>query len=509
MIDASTNMLYHIRNLNTESERVSQQMATGKNIDKGSENSVLHGSLISLEDKLRVTEGLQLQVVKSQAINEVADTNLADLKESLESIKIDLMKGLNAGMDRSDKLALATNLRGIRDNMYDLVNAKVDGEYIYAGSETTKQTLLKDDNYKLNGKVEFGGDGFLRKIAIQPGSYRDRGVTAYDVTFHNYNSYDRVDEMANPDDWDGVGRAGEQIVFSEGDRIIDENGHEWKPNDDNTKMQQYDHNGILIDPPEEIDLFLTEEKSIRVDLGIDGNNDASNDYIINIDGVTFTHTSAGAEDAATVHAALKLAIEAHANGYTVSALEELDKFTISKSSDIAAASVTTTDPKYKIKVSNEIEATGDVQARQATWKFTAPTSPEGRQFEAKHNFFDDLNIIINALEGYSTDLNGTAGNVLSDSAVRTTLADGLELTSKQFDASNVGHGELGGRNAIFNIGYEKLASQATHYNILLQEYGGADLAKLAMESKALELTYQSLYSTISKMNSLSLVNFLK
>jgi len=35
------------------------------------------------------------------------------------------------------------------------------------------------------------------------------------------------------------------------------------------------------------------------------------------------------------------------------------------------------------------------------------------------------------------------------------------------------------------------------------------MSKLAMESKALEMTYTALYSTVAKMNSLSLINFIK
>ena len=56
---------------------------------------------------------------------------------------------------------------------------------------------------------------------------------------------------------------------------------------------------------------------------------------------------------------------------------------------------------------------------------------------------------------------------------------------------------------------ERIESKNVHYNILMQKISGADMSKLAMESKALEMTYQALYSTVSKMHSLSLLNFLK
>ncbi|MEA2049953.1 MAG: hypothetical protein U9O56_04410 [Campylobacterota bacterium] len=418
MINMSSSMMYHIDNLNVQNEKISYQMATGTAIDKGSDDSMLHSRLINLDDKLRVSEGLSLQITKTQAVNDTADDAIGEVKTSLESIKLDLMKALNDGMDRTDKLALATNLEGIRENLIDRMNSSIDGEYIFAGSVSSKETLVLDSEYELNGKVEYEGDGFLRKIAVEPGSYRDRGVTAYDVSFYtNSKAY-----------------ATEQLTFQDGERIIDEGGYEWKVIDDlggiydsndpartATAIQQYDHNGII-------------------------------------------------RDSATY-----------------------------PDSIIAISSTTAA-----------VEASDTAQATQMTFTTVAlNSSPEGRVLEAKHNYFDDLNVIINALEGHSTMLDGTRGSIISDSLVDDSIQNGLEQTSQQYDASNIGHGELGGRNAVFNVAQERIESQVTNYNILIQEYGGADLAKLAMESKALELTYQSLYSTIAKMNNLSIIDYLK
>ena len=422
MIDRTSSMLYHINNLNTQNERVSYQMASGKVLDKGSDDSLLHARVINLEDKLRVTEGLKLQIEKTRALNDSADASIGEIKYALDSIKIDIMKGLNDGMDRNDKLALATNLRGVRDNIIDRTNAEIDGEYLFAGSVTTKETLVKDDDFKLNGQVEFGGDGFLRKIAVQPGSYRDRGVTAYDVSFYNGSS-STASTLSET----------KSLTFEEGERIIDENGNEWKVLDENgdiydinnsavtaKSLQQYDHNG------EKVDVSLHPESNILI------------------------------------------------------------------------ASTT-----------GQVEATSSAQATRGTFTFDVPISPEGRLFEAKHNYLDDLNIVINALEGHITMLDGTKGNMADDLLVDATLKKGLGQTTSQFDATNIGHGELGGRNNVFEVAYDKITAQETNYNILIQENSGADLAKLAMESQALEMTYQALYTTISKMNQLSLINFLK
>ena len=159
MIDTSQNMLYHIGNLNDESTRISYQLATGTNMDKGSENSILHSNLIDLDDSLRVTVGLQNQLTKTQVINDVADDSMQELKRLLgtgeNTLQTDLEKALNSGTDRSDKLAIATNFIGIRDSMFDRINDKVDGEYVFTGSNTSVQSFEKDDDYALNGKISF------------------------------------------------------------------------------------------------------------------------------------------------------------------------------------------------------------------------------------------------------------------------------------------------------------------------------------------------------------------
>lgn len=418
MIDRSGTMLYHINNLNVQNERVTYQMATGKILNKGSDDSVLHSTVINIEDKLRVTEGLKTQIHKSKALNDTADDTMGETKLSLENVKLDLMKALNSGMARSDKLAVATNLEGIRDNIIDRVNTNIDGEYIFTGSVTTKQTLVKDDDFDINGKVEFGGDAFLRKIAVQPGSYRDRGITAYDAIFHNSST----------------ATANSEFTWSEGDRVIDEYNHEWKVLDENgaiydpndtsvtpTSLQKYDHDGKIMDTA------LYPESNIAI------------------------------------------------NSFTPQA-----------------------------------ESNSGNMAKKATFTINQlPTEPEGRLFEAKHNYLDDLNVAINALKGNYTKLDGTRGVVATDSQVTDILKTSLTNTTTQYDATNVGHGELGGRNHVFDVSYEKLTTQETHYNILLTENGNADLAKLAMESKSLEMTYQSLYSTISKMNNLTLLDYIK
>jgi flagellar hook-associated protein 3 FlgL len=390
MIDMTNHMLYRVSNLNDESRRISYQMSTGEKLENGSDDSVLFAQVLNIKDNIRVYEGLNTQISKTIAQNIVSDSTVSEVKDSIDSLKADLLKTLNEGMDASAKSAIAVNIEGVRENLYTIINNRVDGEYIFSGSNTTKQTFVKDSNFDSNGRIDFGGDGILRQIAIEPNTYRSRGVTAYDVLMYNSSYADK----------DG------QLSFYENEKIIDQDGQEWKLNGAKDKIQRYDRNGALISPAVEMNI-----------------------------------TSDGG-----------------------------------------------TPPKYTTDV-------GEIT---------------GTQFlEAKHNFFDDLNVMINALKGYSTNSDGTKGALLTDEEIKDVIRVQLENTSNQYDATNIGHAELGGRNKIFEVAGESIEAKLTHYNIMLQDTNGADLSKLAMESKSLEMTYQALYSTISKMHSLSLLNFVK
>ena len=131
-------------------------------------------------------------------------------------------------------------------------------------------------------------------------------------------------------------------------------------------------------------------------------------------------------------------------------------------------------------------------------------STDGIKFEAKTNIFDFIDDTVNALKKLSS-----AGNPITDAESKTLISKSVEESKKAYDGVNVSHSELGGKNKIFEISLERISSKLTQYNILSQQIGAADLTKVAVEAKSLELTYTALYSTISKTNELSLVNFLK
>ena len=378
MINQTEQAIYRLGNLDALQQKISYQMSTGKKLQQGSDDSLLYSREVFVDDKIRIFEGLKTQIERTNTQNNVADSSMSEIKKILEFVKAELIKANTATTSINGMSAIASNLEGMRQNLLDLANTQVGGEYIFTGSDSSVKPFTEDSN----GIVSYEGNNVLRKVAVEEGSYRQRGLTGLDMMMYPSSTAHK----------------GEALTFKDSDRVIDQDGNEWKLNSPaNDTLTKYDLSG-----------------NITADT---------------ITPVTFDLAN---------------------NNYT--------------------ANVPTTD---------------------------------GTKFEAKTNILNEMSSVIKSLRQVDE-----SGNSITMEEARAGIAKGLGNLEKAFDATNLAHAELGGRNKVFEVSLEKVSARLTHYNILSQELGAADLSKVAMEAKALELTYTALYSTINRTNQLSLVNFL-
>lgn len=379
MINQTEQMFYRLSNLDALQQRLTYQTSTKEKLQAGSDDSMLYSRIISVDDKVRTYEGLKSQIQKTQVQNNMADSSMAEIKKILEYMKGELVKANTATTTADGVTAIATSLAGLKENLYQLANTQVEGEYVFSGSNSSIKPFEKDGS----GKITYAGDNQLRKVAVEEGSYRERGITGFDMMMYPSSTAFK----------------GETFNFKEADRIIDQDGNEWKLNSPtNDTLTKYD---------------------------LDGNATGTTINPVTNDGLT-----------------------------------------------------------------------------PATFSAILPNT-DGTKFEAKTNVFDLIDATVNALKKLDS-----SGNPISDADARALVGKYQGEIDKVFDAVNIAHADLGGKNKIFEISLERVSSKLTQYDILSQDLGSVDYAKVAIEAKALELTYTALYSTISKTNQLSLVNFL-
>ena len=368
---------YRLGNLDNYQAKLNFQMG-GSKLQFGSDDSVTFGRLTHTEDKIKTQKGIVEQIERADVLNKTSDTAMKEAKLLLEKIKAEELIKANTSTTSIEGLeAIAGVIEGYKQNLFNLANTQTEGQYVFAGSDASVKPFSMD----AAGKVTYNGDSDLRKIAVDDGSYRERGINGIDAFFYVADSASK----------------GATLTFKDGDRITDQDGKEW--------------------------VF---------------DNVANTLTKTNWDGSTQT--------------------------------------------------LVVTPP-----------------VAPATEYTTTVPNTDGTKFEARRNMFDMLDEAISSLRGLDSAGNPT----LTYEDRRAGISKAIDESTKAYDTAIIAHSELGAKNKTFEVSKERAEAKINQLSILEIELGSSNKSEVAVELKALEISYTALYSTINRTFELSLTNFLK
>ncbi|MCT7480575.1 flagellar hook-associated protein 3 [Aliarcobacter cryaerophilus] len=198
---------YRLGNLDKYQAKLNFQMG-GSKLQFGSDDSVTFGRLTHTEDKIKTQKGIVEQIERADVLNKTSDTAMKEVKLLLEKIKAEELIKANTSTTSIEGLeAIAGVIEGYKQNLFNLANTQTEGQYVFAGSDASVKPFSMD----AAGKVTYNGDSDLRKIAVDEGSYRERGINGIDAFFYVADSASK----------------GATLTFKAGDRITDQDGKEW------------------------------------------------------------------------------------------------------------------------------------------------------------------------------------------------------------------------------------------------------------------------------------------
>lgn len=376
MISLNSTM-YRLGNLDKYQAKLNFQMG-GSKLQFGSDDAVTFGRLTHTEDKIKTQKGIVEQIERADVLNKTSDTAMKEAKLLLEKIKAQELIKANTSTTSIEGLeAIAGVIEGYKQNLFNLANTQTEGQYVFAGSDASVKPFSMD----AAGKVTYNGDSELRKVAVDEGSYRERGINGIDAFFYVADSASK----------------GATLTFKDGDRITDQDGKEW--------------------------VF---------------DNVANTLTKTNWDGSTQT--------------------------------------------------LVVTPP-----------------VAPATEYTTTVPNTDGTKFEARRNMFDMLDEAISSLRGLDSAGNPT----LTYEDRRAGISKAIDESTKAYDTAIIAHSELGAKNKTFEVSKERAEAKINQLSILEIELGSSNKSEVAVELKALEISYTALYSTINRTFELSLTNFLR
>lgn len=204
-----TNQLMNFNNVynyqkNSNSLYQSQQaFSTGLKINYAYEGSGIYVDAARLEYESNLLKQVESTTLKATEFTKNSDKALNDFVLKLTEFKTKLIQAANDIHDATSRNAIANDLEGIKQNLIDIANTTINGQYLFSG--TALDTMPIDDLGNYNGNAE------SIKAVIgtnQTSNYNINGQSLFlgsdndykKVITTNVNLVNNYNKFANPDE---------------------------------------------------------------------------------------------------------------------------------------------------------------------------------------------------------------------------------------------------------------------------------------------------------------------
>jgi flagellar hook-associated protein 3 FlgL len=166
-------LLFDLRNVTTKLSTSEQQLSSGYKLNQPSDDPYGASQALKLRADLASNQQYQSNVQDANSWQNVADTALGDIGDSIQRARDLVLQGANDTNAASDRQAIVTELNQLIDSIKTDANTQYAGRYIFSGTQTNTQPyqLGTNDAYSGNTATITREIGVGVQVAInQPGS---------------------------------------------------------------------------------------------------------------------------------------------------------------------------------------------------------------------------------------------------------------------------------------------------------------------------------------------------
>lgn len=138
--------------LQSKINELTTQIASGKKIQNSYENSHIYEKDLQLSQQ-ETTLSQEIDVARN-AYNMTLSTDkaLAALNKSISEFKTKLIQVANQPQNTSSRLAVASELEGLKNHITSIANTSIGGAYLFSGSKVRTQPIAQDGKYMGNSE---------------------------------------------------------------------------------------------------------------------------------------------------------------------------------------------------------------------------------------------------------------------------------------------------------------------------------------------------------------------
>lgn len=158
--------IQQFQNLNAQQARTQEQVATGKEVLRPSDDPVASTRIVQLKDNLARSEQYQDTLDMTQTRLEREDGTLSGYTDALARTRELMVNAGSGSLSESDRGSIAQELRQVKDQMVSLANTQgPEGEFLFAGFQGGDKPFGED----VSGNIEYRGDSGERSVQIDDG----------------------------------------------------------------------------------------------------------------------------------------------------------------------------------------------------------------------------------------------------------------------------------------------------------------------------------------------------
>lgn len=159
----------YLRNLskNLNQMQISQnQLSSGKEISKPSDDPVSVSRIMSLENSIAENEQYEKNISDALGWSFASDNAMGGLSDSLLRARELVVYGASSTLSQTDRAAIEDEMSMLVEQMAQILNANFDGRYIFGGQRTLEAPFLASDASGVM-TLSYGGDSadMIREIS--------------------------------------------------------------------------------------------------------------------------------------------------------------------------------------------------------------------------------------------------------------------------------------------------------------------------------------------------------
>ena len=147
---------------------VTKQISSGQKIQYAHEDTTTFVNTVRLDNELTTLVQVKDNAANALQVSRNTDSTMNEMTKILDTIKVKLVAASNETNSRESRDAIAAELRGLEQNLLQLANTSINGNYIFSGSDIKTKPIDVNGAYQGNAQdlTAFIGSGVKQTYNI-------------------------------------------------------------------------------------------------------------------------------------------------------------------------------------------------------------------------------------------------------------------------------------------------------------------------------------------------------